>query len=251
MDVGYTSSQISKEGIRPGVKIQDRCYPKSKAKAKEKNLERLGSVKTGNTDEINYIVVFNKGYREFAGIRLMGRRAVLQNPQSSVKLHVSEDLKGFVYGHMHTDPSPFLHAIPESECLVSPIVDYHIFIKTCTNPDKSFEIYVPHCINNVKDLKHIKVRCGDIHRNVPFSELSSDDFDVNINHITIRTKHYSQFICTSCKNVCRAEANALIFGSMSPLWHTPTTAALRLYIASSLYTTQDFKKVCSAARLKT
>ena len=245
MDLGHTSNETRKEGNIPGVNSQDRRYPNFKAGAsKERNLEQLGPVETGNiTDETNYAVVFNKGYRRFAGIRLLGRTAVLQAPQSSVKLYAPEGLDGFVYGHMHTDPAPFLYAIPESECLVSPVVDYHMFIKECIRPDKSFKIFVPHCINNAKDLKHIKVRCGDIHRNVPFSELSSDDFDVNITHITIHTKHFSQFICTSCNNVCRAEANALIFGSMSPMWHTPTTAALRLYIASTLYTTQDFKKV--------
>ena len=209
MDLGHTSNE------EPGVNSQDRRYPNSKAgAAKERNLEQLGPVET--TDETNYTVVFNKGYRRFAGIRLLGRTAVLQAPQSSVKLYAPEGLDGFVYGHMHTDPAPFIHAIPESECLVSPVVDYHMLIKECIRPDKSFKIFVPHCINNVKDLKHIKVRCGDLHRNVPFSQLSSDDFDVNINYIIIHTKHFSQFICTSCNNVCRAEANALIFGSMSP-----------------------------------
>ena len=69
-------------------------------------------------------LVFCRGYKQFYGIRVRGNRAVLQGPKSDVKLQVPPGLHGLISGHMHTDPTPFLHAIPESECLVAPIVDY-------------------------------------------------------------------------------------------------------------------------------
>ena len=70
-------------------------------------------------------VTFHKGYKLFAGVRLDGNKAVLQGPGSDVQLHIPEGLHGFISGHAHTDPNPFLKAIHKTECLVSPIAEYN------------------------------------------------------------------------------------------------------------------------------
>ena len=198
-----------------------------------------------DSDIGTYSATINRGYKQFCGIRVRRNRAVLQGPKSDVKLHIPDGLVGFISGHMHTDPTPFIHAIPESECLVAPIVDY----TTCTEKPcftNWFKIVIPHCIDNKEDRKHVRVRHGDIYKNIPFSEIPSDDwfFVVRGQDIIIYTKHFSQFICTSCKKVCQAEAKAFIFGSIPSLQYRPIRAAVRLYITSPLYQIQDYNKVC-------
>ena len=184
-----------------------------------------------------------KGYKQFCGIGVCGNSAVLQGPNSDVKLYIPQRLHGFVSGHIHTDPTPFLQFIPESECLVSPIVEYNWnAFQNKLNDDVCYKIVVPHCIRNSCDLQSIKVRHGDIHKNLPF--LESSHFDVHEKQIDIYAKHFSQFICTSCKQVCQAEAEIFVFGSITPLLHPPVSAAVRLYISSTLYETRDLNKVC-------
>ena len=207
-------------------------------------------MKTAATDQRKrtYSAVTHKGFKRITGIRVRGESAVLQAPKSAVKLYIPEGLDAYVSGTVHTDPTPFLHAIPQSECLISPIVEYHL-----VSDDKLgniwFKIKVPHCLRKWGDLKSIKVKHGDIHKGVPFTELPSRNchYEVDLNHITIHTQGFSQFICTSCKNICQAEARAFIFGSISPLIETrPITAALRLYLTSALFKIQDYNQVSSS-----
>ena len=207
-------------------------------------------MKTAATDpsKRTYSAVTHKGFKRITGMRVRGERAVLQAPKSAVKLYISEGLDAYVFGTVHTDPTPFLRAIPQSECLISPIVEYNL-----VSDDKSgniwFKIKVPHCLRKWGDLKSIKVRHGDIYKSVPFTELPSSTchYEVDLNYITIHTKGFSQFICTSCKKTCEAEARAFIFGSISPVIETrPTTAALRLYLTSALFKIQDYNQVSSS-----
>ena len=73
----------------------------------------------------NAPVIVKMGKKEFIGICLTGEKGVLQEPQSAVQLNIPEGQKGFISGHVHTDLAPFGDAIPDSECPVSPIVEYH------------------------------------------------------------------------------------------------------------------------------
>ena len=56
-----------------------------------------------------------KGYRTFFGIRVYGQSAILQAPNSAVKLFIPDGLHGFVFGHIHTDVKSFLNVIPEDD----------------------------------------------------------------------------------------------------------------------------------------
>ena len=209
-------------------------------------------MKTAATDQPTrtYSAVTHKGFKRITGMRVRGESAVLQAPRSAVKLYIPEGLDIYLSGTVHTDPTPFLHVIPLTECLISPIAEYRL-----VSGDKWwniwfkniwFKIKVPHCLRKWSDLKSIKVMHGDIHKNVPFSELPSSTchYEVDLNYITIYTKGFSQFICTSCKKTCQAEARAFVFGSISPLVETrPITAALKLYLTSALFKIQDYNQV--------
>ena len=184
---------------------------------------------------------FHKGYKQFTGVRVHGESAVLQGP-GSVQLHIPEGLLGFISGHAHTDPTPFLDHIPESECLVSPIVEYNCsFSYSC--PIGLFKIKIPHCVENKKHFLHIRVWHGDIYKKIPFHQRST--FTVNAQYITIQTSTFSQFICThaGCQESCYGNPKAFIFGRITPLRYLPIYSALRIYMCSPLYDISDFKQV--------
>ena len=196
-------------------------------------------------DEGKCSVVMQKDFKNYAGVRVRGNGAVLQAPGSAVKLTAPTGLDAFVMGHVHTDPKPFLHLIPDAECLVSPVVDYHCFFNEDKPGSAWFKVKIPHCITKKKILKTVKVRHGDIYKNVPFTEVPSADchFEVDEQYVTIFTRHFSQFICTSCAKVCHGDGKAFIFGRMSSLTYTPLNAALRLYVCSPLYRIDDYRQV--------
>ena len=143
--------------------------------------------------------------------------------------------------------SLFLHVIPDTECLVAPIVEYNYKVYQDYEHQIWFKIKIPHYIKKISDLKTIKVRHGDIHKNLSFVQLptSTCHFDVDPNRIIIHTQHFSQFTCTSCRKLCQAGAKAFIFGTISTLQYKPITATVRLYLASPLYQIQDYYKVCT------
>ena len=185
-------------------------------------------------------VTFHKGYKLFAGVRMDGKKAVLQGPGSDVQLGIPEGIHGFISGHAHTDPNPFLKAIPKTECLVSPTVEYNCTFNSNSHK-RLFEIKVPHCVRNRKQFQHFRVWHGDIHKRLPFTKHTN--YRVHDQHLTIYTSHFSQFICTVCSQSCHGNAKAFIFGRITPLRYHPIKSALRIYMCSPLYDITDFKRV--------
>ena len=164
---------------------------------------------------------------------------MLQGPGSDVQLHIPEGLHGFISGHAHIDLTPFLDHIPESECLVSPIIEYN---STFTSSQKGlFEIKVPHCVRNRNQFQHIQVRHGDVYKKLPF--FRHRKCEIHDRYLTIYTSHFSQFICTVCSQSCHGNAKAFIFGRITPLRYPPIKSALRIYMCSPLYDILDFKRV--------
>ena len=197
------------------------------------------------SQKATYSTVFLKNSRQFSGARVHGNSTILHGPESDIRLHIPAGLYGFVFGHGHTNPLPFLNHIPESETLVGPIAEFNSTITDLEKEDQWFKVEIPHCIRKQRYLKSIKVRHGDIYKDIPFTESPSDNcyFEVNERFVIIYTRHFSQFICSCCGNPCEGEAKGFVFGSISPLQCTPITAALTVYICSPLYNILDYKMV--------
>ena len=189
-----------------------------------------------------HTVTFHKGYKLFSGITVHGERVLLKGPSSDVQLTIPEGSQGFISGHAHTDIKPFLKHIPQSECLVSPIVEYNSFL-SCQSHEGLFEIRVPHCVKDQKQFEHFRVWHGDIHNDVPFVETLT--FKVHDRFVTILTSSFSQFFCTICQERCYGNPIAMIFGCVVP-WVYPFQTALRVYMCSPLYDILDFKEVILA-----
>ena len=159
---------------------------------------------------LSYTASFHKGFKTFYGTRAYGEEAILKAPDSNVRLRVPLKAEAFVYGHAHTGIQHFLSHIPENECLVAPIAEYHCVYKN-ENQHKNeylFEIMIPHCIRDRDALSSFRVRHGDIYKNKPFEEINW--FQVDDSYITIYTNEFSQFICTSCERICYGQGKAFV-----------------------------------------
>ena len=188
-----------------------------------------------------YSATFHKGYKLFSGVHVYGERALLQGPHSDVQLVIPEGCHGFISGHSHTDFRSFLHLIPVSDCLVSPIVEYNCTFALLRN-SRPFLILIPHCVRDRKLFQDIRVWHGDIYSKTPFRETLS--FSVNKKYVTIRTTCFSQFFCTiaGCRENCYGNPKAFIFGQIKPCI-IPYKAELRVFMCSPLYDIYDFTSV--------
>ena len=186
-----------------------------------------------------------KGSKTYFGVQVLGTGGILQSKASEVLLYIPKEVYGFIYGYIHTDPGPFLQYIPKTHCLVAPIVEYHYAANCITNTQPWFKIKVPHRIRKKQDLQFIQVRHGDIHKGIAFTKLPSRSsfFLVDGKYITICTRHFSQFIYTSCKRTCEYQGVAFIFGKVSVWPGNPLKAALRLYLCSHLFSIKDYSEV--------
>ena len=191
----------------------------------------------------SYTTSFHKGYNTFYGTRVYGNGTVLKAPDSGVRLSVPRDLEAFVFGYAHTGIQHFLSHIPEDECLVAPIAEYHCVYKY-ENQDQSknsFKIVIPHCFQGGNTLSSIRVRHGDIYKSKPFQEIRS--FRVSDSYITIYTSSFSQFICTSCERICYGQGKAFVFGNLMKYPTLQALSSVRLYMCSPLYNIKDYRKV--------
>ena len=194
----------------------------------------------------NHSAEFQKGYRNYFGVRVQGTGGLLQGSASDVLLYIPKGLQAFVYGYIHTNPWPFRQHIPEDHCLVAPIVEYHYHEgDNSGNRRLWFKIKVPHCVTKKEDLKSIQVLHGDIHRGISFSQLSPSNgyFQVDEKYVTIYTRRFSQFICTSCNKICNGKGKAFIFGKVTARETMQSTADLRLYLCSPLHNIRDYRTV--------
>ena len=66
--------------------------------------------------------------------------------------------------HAHTDFQPFLDFIPESECLISPVVELQYIPRDQNQKQKKFMIRIPHDIDDEDAWANVKVIRVDIHR---------------------------------------------------------------------------------------
>ena len=193
-----------------------------------------------------HLALIQKGYRTYTGMRVFGQGGVLQCPDSAVELLIPEGLSRFVMGHIHTDVQPFIHAIPEGECVIAPVVEYHASMKRLNATSSMFRIKVPHCLTKSEDLETVVVRHGNIHTNRKFKKLPlpASFFEVDEKFITIFTSSFSQFICTSCNKTCYGQGKAFVFGNILQYPNKRPTASVRLYVCSPLYQLEDYEKVC-------
>ena len=105
-----------------------------------------------------------------------GEPCVVQAQNSQVKLQIPEGVHGAILANIHTNHARFVRHVPENNCLVSPICEYHLQQPYQENslsekygfpippplPELTkYRIEIPHIIKDVDKVRpHIRVRHG-------------------------------------------------------------------------------------------
>ena len=177
--------------------------------------------------------------------------SVLLDPSPSVRLLVPDVGKTrYFSANLHLERAQFADIIPDSECLVAAIPEFHLFPEQTLPNDKFYQIKLEHCLKSVEERKWLIVRqgckqTGQYFEKIPdFAEATKNGpfYKVDKQYIVIYTHHFTQFICTVCKKVCEQRARLFIFGSSKHV-NDSTLVAVRPYMCSSLYSLDIFRKV--------
>ncbi len=198
--------------------------------------------------------MMHKGSQAYLATTVSGHPVTLRGPSSDVKVDIPGGIHGILVGHVELNPGLFLQYIPQNECIITAIPDFKFTATkeiehTLKRP--KFQIRLKHTIDNVEDLKYIRVRHGDIHKDIDFDLIPHNDnnpegneiyWEADINFITITTNGFSQFLCTSCKKLCDTRLAAFVSGAMKDLGSC-IVAETVLIISPLQFTTKDYKLV--------
>ena len=185
-----------------------------------------------------------------------GEQRTLQAPESDISVYIPEGSDGLYLTKIHTDHSVMRDhsVVPDDECVISAVVEVQQIQQSNDrekNHNRNFFIKMPHCVPNEESLKFVKVRKGNMLRNMKFEEFPrmnatnvSDCFTVDSKFITIHTKTFSVFVCTICKNVCQAITQVLLFGGFQPLPERQLSwVKLKSFFCCPLLSIKEFAEV--------
>ena len=185
-----------------------------------------------------------------------GSAVTIQVLHSNVILHVPDGVYGIVLGNIHTDHWRFKHLVKDTDCIIGPICDYHLFDSSRkASKRKNFIIEVPHIVKNIDEVngKMEVMRQADgssvLTAVQPLlsegnAEPNKAFYAVEKNHIKISTPHFSRYIVTAKGiNCCSGSAQILVFSKMvmtagQPLFY------VNIYLGSLHYSIQDYTQVC-------
>ena len=120
-------------------------------------------------------------------------------------------------------------------------------------------INIPHCVRDESALKLIRVKRRDVSRGIPFQELqyaddpkaNKDSYSVSRTFVRIRTRKFSEFVCTTCKITCQAAVRIFLFAALNA-WrrNNNTTVKMKSFLCSSLFRITEYRNVCILMSLK-
>ena len=196
-----------------------------------------------------------------------GEPCVVQAENSQVKLHVPKGVHGAILANIHTNNARFIHHVPDDDCLVSPICEYHLQqpyreqslherLKIPIPPhlpeDPKYQIDIPHIVKDVDNVRpHIRVQHGNLHSGKPALEThslenckSNISFDIDEDYVTIHTNHFSGYIVSAkCINCCGQKANVHLFASLRNIPEATPLATAKVYLSSIHSDIKDYQCV--------
>ena len=200
---------------------------------------------------------FHKSYKHYFISVVHGKGSVINNPNSEVTLEVTGSVKTMVMQHSHTNFESVRRAIPQKECLITPVVQLHTTELTQDQEDQDstgykYKVTIPHYLFKRCNLSCIKVRHGDINKPNSLITLKNGITDkeelpfykVEGNTITIFCNYFCDVMCTSTNKICTSRILALPFGRIcTESSNAQTHTKLKIYVCSFLYTDQNLKLV--------
>ena len=146
---------------------------------------------------------------------------------------------------IHTNHAKFLQYIPSHDCVVCPIFECYLIPlhgkKLPHGPQ--YKLQVPHIIRNLEKVKG-KIRVRFVDRGVT-SLVKPDSYEIDEKHVTVYTSHFCACIITVENiNCCGANANVLIFGSLSGGQEdVKPVATVRVFMCSIHMEKKDYLEV--------
>ena len=183
-----------------------------------------------------------------------GHSKILQAPDSDVSLQIPKGSKGLFTMEVHTDITRLEGGIPDSECIISPLVEVrHTELTSEVKDELPLHIIkLPHSLQNREQFKDVRVWRGNMFKkDTSFKGLQlrshathNDSYEIDDNYITIFTRRFSTFVCTSCKNSCQATVMLFVLGYLECRPNaSDTLAQIKFFVCSDLYRIKDFRKV--------
>ena len=192
---------------------------------------------------------------EFAVAVLRGESTTLQDLNSEVSVDVPSGIKATLWQKVPTEFSRFLHIVPDDECFAGPVVEMHLKpLLTEEIVQYQYRIKIPHCLQTPEGRVSLKVRSGDLRKKIPFSDLNHRQevagqipcFEVDKHHVIIYTDHFTDHICSTCKETCFSHILAFPFGSLLQRSNCRTQATLEVFLCCYLYKIEDFASVSTS-----
>ena len=196
------------------------------------------------TDFLHKIVQFVK--------YVNGEPCTVQAPNSEVVLHVPKGVYGVLLANIHTTYSNFLHLIPKSHCLISPICEYHFCPRWDKTPpsDSVHRIQVPHVLDSMKRVKgRIRVWHGNLHKNKKAMKDRAKKQEraqhyIDHQYVNILTNHFSGYIVTAeCIKCCCTNAKVHLFGSLTNIPKAKPLVTVKIYLTSIHSRVKDYQMV--------
>ena len=204
----------------------------------------------------------SKGHKSYIATVTHGQARNLQFLGSDVSLEIPDGYKGVYVMGVHTDVSSFNNVVDDEECIVSPAVEVLHRSLGSDIDEKRLEmltINITHCVSEESALKLIRVKRRDVSRGIPFQELKyadgpeadEDSYSVNGNLVQIKTRKFSEFVCTTCKITCQASVRIFLFAALNA-WrrNNNTTVKIKSFLCSSLFRITEYRNVCILMPLK-
>ena len=136
----------------------------------------------------------------------------------------------------------------EDKCFVRPVVEVYLE----ETGKHRYTIKIPHCLKTEEERLSVNVRTGDVRKKGLFQKLENKRessgkipyYDVDEHHIIIYTNHFTDHICSACKETCFSSIMAFPFGTILPGEDGDDTQAIvEVYLCCLLYNLEDFKTV--------
>ena len=185
-----------------------------------------------------------------------GKGSVVKDPDSNVILEVTENLKTVVMQHSYTDFEVVRNAIPQKECLITPILQFHTVELAGSEERDScryrYNVNIPHCLSRRHNLSSVNVRFGDLNKPGSLRMIRERNpekdtlpfYIVGRKTITIFCNHFCDIVYTSTQKVCTSKILALPFGRIGPdSSNLETHTKVKIYVCSFLYSDKLLKLV--------
>ena len=211
---------------------------------------------SGQKNLLYHSAQFHKNNKNYFVSVVQESGSVISYPDSDVTLEVTHSGRTVIMQHSHTNFESVRHAIPQKECLISPLAQFHTIEQVRAEELEShryrYKVTIPHCLSRIHNLSCVTVRLGDITRPHSLRILRKGSpvkeklpcYKVDRKSITIYCNHFCDVVCTSTQKVCTSKILALPFGRIGPdCSGMQTHMKVKTYVCSFLYSDKNLKLV--------